>query len=308
MSEKQIDITLLTESRYIDPVESNDFIQNIILEDNLVIDELKAQGLNVVRVAWDDPNFDWGTTEYALFRATWDYFERMQEFSSWIATTAQHTNFINSKALIEWNIDKHYLKDLQANGINMAKTLFIEPGEELSLKGAIEKAKQTLAFTSDELVIKPCIGGGARHTYKFHSDDWSQYDVIFQELAPSEAQMLQEFQKNVVTKGEVSMMLFNGEFTHAILKLAKKGDFRVQDDYGGTVHAYQAAPEEIIFAKNVIDACPEKPLYARVDIFEDNEGALALAELEIFEPELWFRFYPAAAKLFAKQLKEQLFI
>ncbi|WP_350285714.1 hypothetical protein [uncultured Croceitalea sp.] len=304
MFKKQIDITILTESRYIDPVTSNSFNQNILLEDGLIIAELEKQGLNVVRVAWDDPNFDWSTTKYALFRATWDYFERMQEFSNWMTKTAQHTNFINSKSLIDWNIDKHYLKDLQIKGVNMAKTLFIEKGEELSLKEAMDKAEQTLAFSSDELVLKPCIAGGARHTYKFHIDAWPQYDTVFQELSISEAQMLQEFQKNVVDKGEVSMMLFNGEFTHAILKLAKKGDFRVQDDYGGTVHEYQATVEQIAFAKMVIDACPEKPLYARVDIFEDNDGKLALAELEIFEPELWFRFYPPAAKLFAKQLKE----
>ena len=96
--------------------------------------------------------------------------------------------------------------------------------------------------------------------------------------------MLQEFQKNIVEEGEISMMVFDGRFTHAVLKIAKPGDFRVQDDYGGSVHIYQPSAEEITFAENVVKACSEMPLYARVDIFKDNDGHWALAELEIFEP------------------------
>ena len=57
----------------------------------------------------------------------------------------------------------------------------------------------------------------------------------------------------------------------------------------------------------MLKACTELPLYARVDIFEDNSGELALAELEIFEPELWFRLYPEAAELQAKAVKDRYF-
>ena len=45
----------------------------------------------------------------------------------------------------------------------------------------------------------------------------------------------------------------------------------------------------------VLHASPELPIYARVDIFRDNDGNLALAELEIFEPELWFRLHPESS-------------
>ena len=46
------------------------------------------------------------------------------------------------------------------------------------------------------------------------------------------------------------------------------------------------------------------PIYARVDIFKDNNGKWALAELEIFEPELWFRLKPEAANVLARTIKE----
>ena len=163
-----------------------------------------------------------------------------------------------------------------------------------------------MGFHSDEFVLKPCIAGGARHTYRFHLSDWEKYASLFSELIANEAMMIQEFQHRIVSEGEFSLMVFNGEFTHAVLKKAKAGDFRVQDDWGGTVEKYQPNSEEIAFALKAFECCPEPPLYGRADIFYDNQGNLALAELEIFEPELWFRMHPNAAKVFAKGLIKKI--
>jgi len=258
---KKYDIVLLTDYRYIAPTSTNQYIENILFEDKLVYDALLKFNLNVVRKSWDDANFDWSTTKYALFRATWDYFERYEEFAFWFKTASKQTTFINSKN----------------------------------------------CFKGLDFVLKPCIAGGARHTYKFNENECDKYESIFKTLIAKEAMMLQEFQKNVVSEGEISMMVFNGEFTHAVLKIAKPGDFRVQDDYGGTVHKYKPSKEQIDFALATVNAAPELPIYGRVDIFRDNQKKWALAELEIFEPELWFRFYPEAAKVLAKNIHERLF-
>ena len=43
-----------------------------------------------------------------------------------------------------------------------------------------------------------------------------------------------------------------------------------------------------------------------VDIFKDNDGKWALAELEIFEPELWFRNRPEAALILAEIIKSKV--
>jgi hypothetical protein len=90
------------------------------------------------------------------------------------------------------------------------------------------------------------------------------------------------------------------------LKRAKEGDFRVQDDFGGTVHKYQPSESEIEFARNALFACPELPAYARVDIVLDNDGYLAVAELELVEPELWFRLHPESAVLLAEEVHKRL--
>ena len=294
------DVVILTDSRYLSPDEENIYISNVILEDRLVAESLEEIGFSITRKAWDDSSFDWKSSRFALFRATWDYFDRFEEFFDWFQRTKKLTQFINSPELIQWNIDKHYLQNLEVKGVNIPRTLFVEKSSKLTLAEAIQKAKKELSFDSEEFILKPCIAGGARHTYRFKLHQIDEHEGIFQELIAEEAMMLQEFQKNIVSEGEMSLMLFNGEYSHAVLKIAKPGDFRVQDDYGGSVHDYKPSIEEIEFAKGVVKACPELPTYARVDIFKDNHGNWALAELEIFEPELWFRNRPEAAKILAQ--------
>ncbi|RDY61469.1 ATP-grasp domain-containing protein [Flagellimonas nanhaiensis] len=300
----QFDVVVLTDPRYLNPKDGNIYIDNVLLEDQLVLEALDAIGVKATRKTWDDPKFDWSTTKYALFRATWDYFDRFEEFSQWYQNTSKLTQFINSKELIDWNIDKHYLKELESKGINIPNTLIVETGEPLDLAQAIDKFNRSFSLDCEDFVLKPCISGGARHTYRFHKSEWEKHDNTFKELVAQEAMMLQEFQHNIVSDGEISLMLFNGQYTHSVLKVAKSGDFRVQDDFGGSVHNYTPSEEEIKFAQRVVEAAPELPTYARVDIFKDNDGNWALAELEIFEPELWFRNHPKAASILAHAIKE----
>ena len=296
---KDFDVVILTDSRYLKD-STDPYKHNVYYEDRLVYHALEQVGLRTLRLAWDDVFFDWLTTKSILFRTTWDYFDRFDEFSNWLERVSRQTTLLNSEALIRWNIDKHYLQDLESKDIHIAESHFIEQGASVKLTQLHD------ILNWKETVLKPCISGAARHTYKLHLNNLSEHESIFQDLIAKEAMMLQPFQHNIVSKGEVSMMVFNGTFTHAILKKAKEGDFRVQDDFGGTVHDYNPTEDEISFAEAAVKACPELPIYARVDIFEDNDGNIALSELELIEPELWFRNYKPAALALAKGVKERL--
>ncbi|MBN4052108.1 hypothetical protein JYT53_01250, partial [Cytophagaceae bacterium AH-315-L13] len=254
----------------------------------------------VARVDWANPNFDWSSTEVALFRTTWDYFNRFEEFSNWLNEASTKTKLINPAEQIRWNIDKHYLRDLEKKGINITPTVYIEPRETTNLQELHEKNNW------NETVLKPAIAGAARHTYRLNLDNLSEYENIFQELISSETMMLQPFQYNVIEQGEVAYMLFGGKFTHAVLKVAKPGDFRVQDDFGGTVHQYDPTNEEIEFAEQAVLACDPLPAYARVDVIRNNNKQLAVTELELIEPELWFRFHPPAADKLAETVADIL--
>ena len=297
---KKYDVVILTDDHYVNNISSDIYIQNAFLEDNLLRKALEKLDMSVERKSWSDSDFDWSSTKFIVFRTTWDYFDRFEEFSQWLNRVSSQTQLLNSEAIIRWNLDKHYLIDLAKKGVNICQTIFIEKGETKSLK------ELAIANNLTDFVIKPCVSGAARETYHIKIEDVDNHEANFKKLIRQEAMMLQPFQHSVPVKGEVSYMVMNGKFTHAILKKAKPGDFRVQDDFGGTVHDCTPSLEEIKFAEFTASCCPKPPIYARVDAFTDNNGNLALAELELIEPELWFRHNSAAADELANGIQQRI--
>mgnify|MGYP000691631242 CR=1 FL=1 len=296
MSRQQHDIALITDARYLIRVPEDDYISNIFLEDDILGEALHHRGLSCIRVSWDDEDFDWTSVRIILFRTPWDYFFRFAEFSKWLVKVAALTRLVNPPELINWNIDKRYLRDLQNKNVRIPPTLFIERGEQRSLEELFGKQQWK------EGIIKPVVGGAARHTYRFDEKTIVETSAIFRELISEEAMLIQEYQPSIIERGEVAFMVMNGKFTHAVLKKAKAGDFRVQDDFGGTLHDYVPTKEEIIFAEDVVKKCPVFPLYARVDVMWDSQGRPCVSELEVIEPELWFRRHPASAQVLAAGL------
>jgi glutathione synthase/RimK-type ligase-like ATP-grasp enzyme len=290
---KKYDITILTDSRYVNPGKINAYVQDILDEDKLVIQALAARGLSVNRVDWADPDYDWSATKIALFRTTWDYFDRIDEFIKWIDLIKDKVNFINPIELILWNLDKHYLQDLSEKDINIPDTKFVEPGEQTTLSNVFHDTGWK------DAILKPAVSGSARHTYRLSENNVEDHETIFQELIAKESMLLQSFQNSVLKRGEVALMYFDGNFSHAVQKIAKPGDFRVQSEFGGTVQNYTPTTEELTLGEKSLQACAQVPAYARVDIIDDNDGNPAVSELELIEPELWFRFYPSAGQAMA---------
>lgn len=297
---KKYNVTILTDSRFINPIEIDDNIRTVLLEDNFAKEALERKGLKVARINWDSTTFDWTETRFAIFKTTWDYFDRFEEFSIWLKDTSRKTKFINPIETILWNIDKHYLLDLKSKGVNIPETIFIESGDSRTLSDLINESGWR------DCILKPAVSGAARHTYKLSKDNFTEHEAIYKELISKESMMLQEFQYSVPVDGELTFVVFGGKFSHAILKKAKQGDFRVQDDFGGTVHDYQANNEEIKFAEEVVALCNPIPVYGRVDVILDNQKKLAVSELELIEPELWFRNKPASADMYAEAVIKEI--
>jgi len=299
-TKKLFDVVLLTDGRYLLPNPESSYISNIFEDDFLLTKALEDKGLRVFRTNWDDAQMDWSSTRFALFRSTWDYFERIIEFREWLGEASKQTNFINSAQLVNWNLDKHYLQELNEKGLAIPPTIFLEIGENRSLEEIISKT------TWKKYILKPAISGAARHTYLFQKADIQDITSIFEKLIASESMLLQEYQEQIESKGEISIIVINGKYAFSVLKKAKQGDFRVQDDFGGTLHPYQASKEEIEFAEKSVSLCAELPLYARVDLIWDNDNQLCLSELELIEPELWIRRFPEIAELMANAVFEKV--
>ena len=294
------DVIVLTQAEYIDPPNVDWYVQNVLDEDNFVLDALREQGLKAEKKDWADPKFDWSTTRSVIFRTTWDYFNRYSEFAPWLEKISKICTLLNSAEIIKWNIDKHYLGDLRDTGLNVAPTHFIKRGSNTTLKDLFNKTGW------NEAVLKPTISGAARHTYRLNPKTALKHESILKTLLQNEDMIFQEFLNDIVSFGEISLMFMGGEFTHAVRKIAKEGDFRVQDDHGGRVVDHNATNEEIEFGVASLKACPFETAYARIDVVRDNDGKLSLCELELIEPELWFRNNPDSSTILAKACKKIL--
>ncbi len=295
------DITLLTDHRWLNPPKPNLYARNVLLEDRLVAEALARQGLRVQRVDWGDQSVDWSLTATALFRTTWDYFHRFEEFQVWLSKTASLTQLINPVEIIRWNCDKHYLGELQERGIHIPPTKFIEAGDPRTL------AELHGQHGWPEWILKPCVSGGAKNTFRLQGQHLAEHEATYRQLIEREAFLIQPLLTSVLEAGELSLMVIGGEVTHAVRKVAKPGDFRVQDDWGGTVYPHEPSVEEVTFAEKAVAACDPMPVYARVDMVRDGDGQWAIMELELIEPEMWFRMNPSAADRFAQIIARRWF-
>lgn len=296
----EADVALLTEQRYTASVASQGdwYLANILNDDGLLQSALSRRGLSSVRVDWADPLVDWSSFRCAVFRTTWDYYERLPEFMEWLARVERQTRLCNSPSTVRWNSDKHYLADLAACGIPVVPSRFVERGSTATLLELLDETGWR------EAVIKPCVSGTARHTYRVEPRTAGDVDAKVRELLAAESLILQPFQQDIVDRGEDSLMVINGRFTHAVRKVPKAGDFRVQDDHGGTAYPYQPTEDQIELAERAVAACKHPASYGRVDLVRDNLGAHAVMELELIEPELWLRNHPPAASALAETISQ----
>ena len=237
--------------------------------------------LEVVR--WREIALTAGQYAAALPLMVWDYFDNNQaEFMSAMRAASQNTLLLNPLKALQWNSDKSYLNDLAGRGIATIPTLAIEQVTQDHVDAAFEQ------FSVEKLVIKPQIGGGA----------WRQ--VLYERGAPfppkdelpPEAALIQPFLPSIQSEGEYSFLYFDGQFSHAAVKHAQKGDYRIQSIYGGTETPYAPSRDEIEQGQTILDALDFIPLYARVDLLRGTDGGLKLIELEMIEPYLYLPHAP----------------
>jgi glutathione synthase/RimK-type ligase-like ATP-grasp enzyme len=302
MSKSSADVALLTDYRYTAAVAAPDdwYLGNILADDGLLQAALRARGLCSVRLDWADPDVDWSRFGVAVFRTTWDYFDRQAEFMAWIDRAAAVTRLCNPAPLVRWNLDKHYLGELAAAGVPVVPTRYVERGDTTPLAAHLE------ASGWDQAIVKPCISGAARHTYRLDRASAAAIEPVVRRLLAGEAMMLQPFLPAILDQGEDTLVVIDGQYTHALRKRAKAGDFRVQDDYGGTLHACEPSDAQRGLAAQAMAACPQVPAYGRVDMVLGTDGGPCVMELELIEPELWLRRHPACAAAFAAAIAARL--
>lgn len=236
--------------------------------------------------------------DLAILRSPWDWTSDATRFDAFLASFESNGIALENRHARAWQ-DKTYLERLAKNG---ARTV---PSKLVGAGGSFEAAVKSCGWS--DLVMKPSLGAGGRRTVRFAASDWRAHAALAEEILAQGTLLLQPFSSEIVQHGEWSLVFFDGEYSHALKKHAANGEFRVQDDFGGTV-APAVAPESVIDgATAVLAASGEEFLYARVDGFvSDASGELTVTELEVVEPELFFRTSAEAAERFARAVKKRL--
>ncbi|MBK9736066.1 MAG: hypothetical protein IPO92_14350 [Saprospiraceae bacterium] len=90
----------------------------------------------------------------------------------------------------------------------------------------------------------------------------------------------------IKTFGEVSLVFFNKQYVHAVLKKPVEGDFRIQSQFGGKYQPFIPDKHLIDTAQSIVNFIQDDLLYARVDGIIVN-GEFYLMELELIEPDLY---------------------
>ena len=159
----------------------------------------------------------------------------------------------------------------------------------------IEEARRE--FGSEWLVIKPPVSASAMGTHRLGPNDDLPNDSVRRPM------IIQPLIEEIGRTGEFSLMLFGGEYSHAVVKRPKSGDFRVQEYHGGVTTACNAPPAGAIeLAQRALAAAPAKATYARMDIVPDDEGTLRIMELELIEPSLFLDYAPNAPAAFTRAI------
>src|SRR5690606_25858091 len=197
---------------------------------------------------WSDAQVDWKQYTHLLIKSPWDYFDFYPEFLRWTGEIRKlGIVVLNDLDTIEWNSSKEYLLEIAAKGFPVISGMILKKGETPSL----EKIRQDIH--SETVVVKPLVSGGAKNTLKIPLANWTDFQKQVTQLVQEEDFLVQPFVPEVAEVGEYSLLFFNGQFSHAVLKTPAQSDFRVQHYFGGTIREIQPGEAMLNSAQRLMD-------------------------------------------------------
>jgi glutathione synthase/RimK-type ligase-like ATP-grasp enzyme len=273
---------------------------DLTADDRLLLPALERFGLRPVPARWDDPGQRWETYGAVVLRSCWDYHHRFAEFVRWLHDLERAGARVhNPVRTLRWNMRKTYLRHLEAAGIPVAGTVWATMRSTTSLRDI----RRSTGW--DAMVVKPTVSASAWETWLTDGPAGAADEERFARLLRDRDLMVQPFLPSIVTEGELSLVFIAGEFSHAVRKRPKPGDFRVQEEHGGTAEREPVTPELVRQARRALDAAPGPGLYARADgVVVD--GRLVITELELVEPMLYLGWDSAAAGRLAAGIERAL--
>ncbi len=277
-------------------------------DDEALIERLVPMGFVCERPRWDDPSVDWASFDMILIRTTWDYQEHLGAFLAWVDRAGALAPMHNPPEIVRANIDKRYMRTLERAGVPIVPTVWFERRTDPeTLAGALDALGAAAGGTAGAL--KPAVGAGASGLLLFSRDELDRASVHANEqIGVCGCVLLQPAIGSVRTRGELSVVLIDGEVTHAVRKVPAAGEWRVQIEFGGRYTLEEAGETELGIARRAVAALAgdEAPLYARIDLVEVDGLGPAVIEVELIEPELFFARAADGADRFGRAVARRL--
>jgi hypothetical protein len=266
-----------------------------------LIAPLAAFGVRAQAVVWDDPTVDWAAFDLAVVRSCWDYGTRRAEFLEWANRVPC---LANPAAVLAWNTDKRYLAQLDALGVNVVATTWVQPNDGWVLPDPVSG--------STDWVIKPAVSLAALDTGRYDVSDHTHRrlaaDHVRRLQRAGRVVMVQPYMAGVDVEGETSLVFFGGRFNHAMRKGAlldgpDRGiDRRFAPNGGLELCRRTPTAKQLDLAYRALACVPggrECLVYARVDLVPGPDGRPRVIEVELTEPQLYLARVPGAAERLA---------
>ncbi|HEX9523331.1 MAG TPA: hypothetical protein VF949_10195 [Reyranella sp.] len=262
----------------------------ITASDRLYAEALERRGCPVVAAPWDGPRAAFDGAAAVVIRSTWGYYRASDAFRDWTEAIAAASRLFNPIGLVRWNLRKDYIGKLAAASVRVPQTHFVACEVD-----AIEKVFGETGWS--RAVVKP-LTGASGYSVELVARE-AVADAVSRLAAEARASgvLVQEFLPEIV-KGELSLIYFDGIFSHAVRKRPPQGEFRVNARFGATRSAEMPSREVTEQGAAALGTLPELPLYARVDGVV-RDGALIVIEVGVLEPGLFLDFDPGSAERFA---------
>ncbi|MCB7136403.1 ATP-grasp domain-containing protein [Cellulosimicrobium marinum] len=275
-------------------------------DDAPLVRALADRGVDASPAVWDDAEVDWDAFDAVVVRSTWDYSARRDEFVAWADRVPR---LLNSERVLRWNTDKGYLRELEAAGVPVIPTLWLDPARNLS-----SRAIHTRLPAQGDFVIKPVVSAGAKDTGRYQSGEAHSRGLAIQHaknlLVSGREVMVQPYVTSVDTAGEARLVFVDGELSHAARKKTHltgphrptRGLYQQEES-----SAFEASDEQADVARRALQVAADAVadgdvssfLYARVDLVASNDGGPVVLELELTEPSLFLALAPGALDRFA---------
>jgi len=265
---------------------------HLVEDDLLAVEPLRTLGIEVTPIVWDAPA-EHSKRRPIVIRSCWDYHWKKDAFLRWVLSVeCEGIRLGNPASVVVWNHDKSYLRELEARGVSVPPTAWVKQGSDLDLASLLKGRGWPKA------VVKPLVSASAWRTFVTEPHTAAADEPAWRELLRDAGAMVQPFLPEVQTAGEWSLVFFGGEFSHAVLKRPRLGDFRVQSELGGTADPAPPPRPLLAAALRLLTLVAEPLLFARVDALEVL-GSFVLMELELIEPGLFLGQDAGAPERFA---------